>query len=217
MREALGSLWDETALGGQVPGADGVGVILRPWGGRTGSWGARTSYRDSGTREAGVGEVSAIHSGEGPGRGPRRLPPARRPRAAAPWPAACRRSAPPPVPRPSRCAPSSALALGDARAPHGSSRAQRFPSLAFRSGAGNTHRPGRLAPPSPALFPPPRPSLAIELPEHSPLHRSLANGRSKSTGATLKQWARLAAAEFGLSCYGHQIPGSFLERSELTS
>lgn len=193
-----------------MPGTDGVGLRLRPRGGRAGSWGA-------GTRAAGVGEVSAIHGGEGLGRGPRRLPPARRPRAAAPWPAACRRSAPPPAPRPSRCAPSSALALCDARAPHGSRRAQRFPSPAFRSGAGNTHGPGRPGPPFPALFPPPRPSVPIELPEHSPLHRSLANGRSKSTGATRKGWEGLAAAEFGLSCYGHQIPGSLLESPELTS
>lgn len=69
MREALGSLWDEIALGGQVPGADGVGVILRPWGGRTGSWGARTSYRDSGTREAGWGRSRRFTAEKGRGAG----------------------------------------------------------------------------------------------------------------------------------------------------
>lgn len=164
----------------------------------TGSWGAGTNLRGPGIRAARVGKVSAVHGGEGLGRGPRRLPPARRPRAAAPWPAACRRSAPPPVPLPSRYAPSSALALSDARARHGSRPAQRFPSLAFRSGAGNTHGPAARVRPCPALFPPPRPSVAIELPELSPLHRSLANPGSKSTGAAVEWWAGLPAGRVWL-------------------
>ena len=136
------------------------------------------------------------------------LPPARRPRAAAPWPATCRRTDPPPAPRPS-CQllatlqnPSSALA-SRARRPFGSRPVQRLQS-AFRCGAGNTQAPHRPGPPTHPSVPPRFEPATIDRAADSPLCRPLVDVLSQSKSAFVKRWAERKAPEFGVSCYGHQ-------------
>lgn len=157
--------------------------------------------------ESVAGAFTRIGRAQPSPRGP--LPPARRPRAAAPWPATCRRTDLPPAPRPS-CQlrttlrnPSSALASRAPR-PFGSRPVQRLQSSAFRSGAGNTQAPRRPGPPAHSHVPPRFEPAAIDHGADSPLCRPLVDLLSQSKSAFLKRWAERKAPEFGVSCYGHQ-------------
>jgi hypothetical protein len=164
----------------------------------------------------GSGQTSASGPGGPTPRG--RLPPARRPRAAAPWPATCRRTALPPAPRPSRWwiyAPSSTLASRALPASPGRVRPNGFSRQPSAAEPETRTRPATQ--PWRSLFPPPSRPAAIDCAANSPLHRPLVILLSQSASASMKRWAEPRTREFGLSCYGHQMLWSLLESPGLNS
>lgn len=86
----------------------------------------------------------------GPAKSARAVTPARRPRAAAPWPATCRRTDLPPAPRPScqLLTTPETRACTVLRSPTLRTASGPTAPVLRRSGAGNTQAPRRPGPPA---------------------------------------------------------------------